>query len=65
MSHTLLGMHNIRSVVIITQRLPLPTNCQVLQVKITDSLGQEFNLNLFNPETEDIAITLPPTSEIP
>lgn len=64
MSHALLGMHNIRSVVLTTHRQP-QTNCQVLQVKITDSLGQDFDLNLFNHETKDITITLPPTSEIP
>ena len=65
MSHVHLGMHNIRSVVMTTSRQEDGKGCQVIEVQITDSLGQDFYLNLFNSETKDITITLPPTSEIP
>lgn len=63
MSHALLGLHNIQRVAMSTHRQPL-SNCQVLQIKITDSLGQEFDLNLFNHAKEDIIIKLA-TSETP
>lgn len=62
MSHALLGLHNIRTLAMTTHRQEL-SGCQVLQVKITDSEGQEFDLNLFNHTLEDIVITLPPTSK--
>jgi len=65
MSHALLGLHNIRSVVMSSYRQEL-SGCQVLQVKITDSTGQEFDLNLFNHLRDDITITLNlPPSETP